>query len=255
VIYTVGNHDDILTRSAADRAVVEKHWKAEICSTLDLKKGKKLIRIEHGHENDPYNKTSDTETPHGKKLVQKTLPILLRIMPTLFRNIGDVVNRSLLPSFVLGNLAYKVVFPYAFSLVAIISGCIAIYTGDRRYAVAAVLVLVSLWLIFIITDLILRIVAEHALGGGSKYMNRVDNYARNEKLNVLVYGHTHNGGVEKRKGYVYVNGGCNDVIAKPRIGWLGLYKFDRYIQMSNILIDENEKESIKYEQEIIPLVE
>lgn len=255
VIYTIGNHDDILRRSAADRAVIKKYWHAELCNTLDLVRGRKIIRIEHGHENDPYNKTSDNENPHGKELVQKTLPVLIKTMPTLFTNIGDVVNRSLLPSFVLSNLTYKIIFPYVFSLVALTSGILSIVLNDNRIAAATILTLIISWLLILVADLVLRFVAEHALGGGSKYMNRVDEYAINQKINVLVYGHTHNGRVEKRNGYVYANSGCNDVIAKPRVGWLGLYKFNRYIQMSDITIDESKKESIKYNQEIIPLVE
>ncbi len=255
VIYTVGNHDDVLARSASDRKVIEKHWGAEICRTFDLQMGNKKIRFEHGHESDPYNATSIDDNPRGKRLVQKTLPVLFKTMPSMFKGIGDVVNRSLLPSYVLSNLTYKIIAPICAPLVVLVSFFVSYQMGDDRYWKASLIVLVFAWAILLISDVLLRFIAEHTLGGGSKYMKRVDDYHRKEKFDVIVYGHTHQGVVEKRNNYIYANGGCNDVIAKPKIGWMGMIKFDRYVQLSNILIDSSKKDFIKYHQEIVPLVE
>ena len=255
VIYTVGNHDDIVSKSKAEQKALIKFWKAEICRTIDFKIGKKDIRIEHGHESDSYNATSLHDEPRGKKLVQNTLPVLLGTMPSLFVGIGDVVNRSLLPSFVLSNLAYKIVAPICIPLVFIISLSISFYTGDGRYWQSAIVVTAFLWALFLITDVILRFIASFALGGGSKYMKKVDKYQKDEKFDTIIYGHTHQGLIEKRPGYTYANSGCNDIVAFPKIGWMGLIKFNRFLQLSNITIDLSKKDYLKYHQEIVPLVE
>ena len=255
VIYTVGNHDDVLARSEGDRKVLKKYWDVDLCRTLDIYFGKRKIRIEHGHEYDPYNATSTNSDPHGKKLVQNTLPKLLKTMPDLFVGIGDVVNRSLLPSFVLSNLAYKIIFPIVVPILAVLSGILSYSLDDSRIMIAYALVMLAVWAILILTDLLVRFIAEHALGGGSKYMNRVDKYIDSEKINVLIYGHTHQGIVENRRDYIYANGGCNDVIALPSIGWAGMLKFTKYVQLSNILVDPTKKDYVKYHAQIIPLVE
>jgi len=255
VIYVVGNHDDIVSKSKAEQKALIKHWNAEICKTLDFKIGKKNIRIEHGHESDSYNATSSDTEPRGKKLVQETLPVLLGTMPSLFVGIGDVVNRSLLPSFVLSNLAYKIVAPICIPLVFIISLSISLYTGDDRYWQSAILVTAFLWALFLITDVVLRFIAGFALGGGSKYMKKVDKYQKDEKFDTIIYGHTHQGLIEKRSGYTYANTGCNDIVAFPKIGWMGLIRFNRFVQLSNIAIDISKKDYLKYNQEIVPLVE
>jgi len=255
VIYTVGNHDDVLSLSAGDRKIVEKIWNAEICRSLAFMVGKKAIRIEHGHESDSYNATSQNNNPKGKQMVQNTLPVLLKTMPSLFSGIGDVVNRSLLPSYVLSNLTYKIIAPICAPAVLMISILLSITNNDSRYWKSALLVLVLLWAVLLISDVILRFIAGFALGGGSSYMKKVDNYRSNDSFDVIVYGHTHQGVVEKRKGYVYANGGCNDVIALPRIGWIGLIRFNRFVQLSNISIEADKKDFIKYHQQIVPLVE
>ena len=254
IIYTVGNHDDSLAVSASDRAVVANHWQAEVCNTLNLTIGRRTIRIEHGHENDPYNKTSSTGYSHGKKLVQTTLPTLLERIPTLIRGIGDVVDRSLLPSFVLSNLLYKLVVPFSIPIVLLWAGYQTAARSDTRYAAAAALVLLLGWAAFMLLDIFLRLVARQTLGGGKKYMKSLDSYQKETKFNALVLGHTHDGRVEKRRDYSYANSGCNDIIALPRTGWLGIPRFIRYIQMSEITIDYSKKEPIKYHQQIITLV-
>ena len=96
--------------------------------------------------------------------------------------------------------------------------------------------------------------ARQTLGGGKKYMRSLDKYQKEAKFDALVLGHTHDGRVEKRSGYTYANSGCNDIIALPRTGWLGIPRFRRYIQMSEITIDYSKKDPIKYHQQIITLV-
>ncbi|MEI6581622.1 MAG: metallophosphoesterase [bacterium] len=254
VIYTVGNHDDVLAVSASDRAVVANHWRAEVCNTLNLAIGRRTIRIEHGHENDSYNKTSPARYSHGKKLVQNTLPMLLERVPILVSGIGDVVDRSFLASFVLSNLLYKLIIPFSITIVLFWAVYQAVVNSNARYVAATALVLLMSWLAFIVMDVLVRLVARQTLGGGKKYMRSLDKYQKEAKFDALVLGHTHDGKVEKRSGYSYANSGCNDIIALPRTGWLVIPRFSRYIQMSEITIDYSKKEPIKYHQQIITLV-
>jgi len=254
VIYTVGNHDDVLAVSASDRAVVANHWRAEVCNTLNLTIGRRTIRIEHGHENDPYSKTSPAGSSHGKKLVQNTLPMLLERVPILVRGIGDVVDRSFLSSFVLSNLLYRLILPFSVPIVLFWAIYQVVINSDARYAVATALVLLMGWLAFIVLDIIIRLVARQTLSGGGSYIKGLDGYQKEAKFNALILGHTHDGGVEKRRGYIYANSGCNDIIALPRKGWLIIPRFSRYIQMSEATIDYSKKEPIKYHQQIITLV-
>lgn len=254
VIYTVGNHDDVLAVRASDRAVVASHWQAEVCNTLSLTIGRRTIRIEHGHENDRYTKTPSAGSSHGKKLVQNTMPMLLEKIPILVGGIGDVVDRSLLPSFVLSNLLYKLVVPFSIPIVLLWAGYQTALRSDARYALAAALVLVLGWAAFIVLNILVRLVARQTLGGGKKYMRSLDKYQKEAKFDALVLGHTHDGRVEKRSGYTYANSGCNDIIALPRTSWLGIPRFRRCIQMSEITIDYSKKDPIKYHQQIITLV-
>ena len=255
VIYVVGNHDDIVSRSSSEQKSLHKLWGAEICRTLDTFIGKDKIRFEHGHESDSYNATLNQQEPKGKKLVQNTLPILLNTMPSLFSGIGDVVNRSLLPSYVLSNFAYRIVAPICMPVVLIVSIMLSVGLSDDRYWKAAIVVFILLWALFLITDVLLRFVASFALGGGSSYMRKVDKYQEDAKFDTIIYGHTHQGLIEKRNKYTYANSGCNDIVAFPRIGWMGLVRFNRYVQLSNLNIDNSKKKYLSYHQEIVPLVE
>ncbi len=255
VIFTIGNHDDILASSPTDRAVLQNLWKAQVCIILNLEIGRKIIRIEHGHEHDSYNKSIDSGTTSGKQLVQRTLPLLTKYIPTLITNIGDVVDRSLLISFVLSNLVYKILVPFALPIVIIWSGYLSISRSDYRYIASSLIVLAGLWVMILLADFVLRLLARYVLGGRPRYLRNINKYRKKHKFNILVCGHTHDGMVFKRPGYTYANSGCNDIIATASLGWLGLAKFARYIQMSEIIIDYSKKEPIKYNQQIITLVE
>ncbi len=254
VIYTVGNHDDLLLASANDRAIVHNQWQAELTSAIDFKIGRKTIRVEHGHEYDPYSQTAAVGEPKGKKLVQKTLPMLEQYLPSLFIGLGNGVDRALLAGYVIGNLGYKLVVPYVVPLVIMLSTFMAVLLQDTRYIYAQLIVLALGWVVLIMMDWMVRVIGGLTLGGGASYMSKVDKYHQSNNFTALVLGHTHHGKVTKRRGYIYANSGCNDTIAVARIGWLGLPKFNQYLQLSDIVLDYSQKEPIKYHEEIITLV-
>ena len=253
VVFTIGNHDD----SAAalnNIAIIRKLWRASVATNLELSMNGKLVLIEHGHEHDPYNRSGSEGATHGKTLVRSTLPKLTRTMPTLFDGISDVVNRAYLPGFVLSQLAYKILAPVVFPITLVFSLYFYFIGKDTRFIFAFLIVWVANWLLILAVDNLLRLIGKHTLGGGTSYLKDLDKYHTKLKFNYLILGHTHDGGVWQRKGYTYANSGCNDTVAVPKLGWLGLHKFFRYVQMSDIQIEPAKKQPINYQEQLMPLV-
>lgn len=255
VLYVVGNHDELLSTSPTDRAVVEHHWMAEFCNQLDLNHKKKHIQIQHGHQYDPYNAPSSSGDSRGKKLVQGLIPTLQNNLPIIFNHIDDVTNRSLLGEYAIGNFLYKMFLPVIVPLTLLVSLVLSYYYKNPSVLAGAGFVLVVIVILIIVLGLVSRIVSGVALGGGKSFLNKLDKAHSIDKFNILILGHTHQGGIFKRPGYMYANSGCNDVIATYKAGWLVLPKFKRYLQMSGLTIDYSKKQAIEYHHQTIPLVE
>lgn len=254
VFYTVGNHDEDTMSGRSSRTVLKNLWHAKAVVSLELSLKNKKVLIEHGHEHDSYNMSGNNGATHGKTLVKSTLPKLVKTMPVLFSGINDVINRAYLPSFVLSRLVYGMVFPIVFPLTLVFCAYFYIVGRDSSFALAFVIVWAAAWLLVLIADNIIRLIAKHTLGVGSGYIKDLDRYQSKLGFDALVLGHTHQGGVWKRPNYTYANSGCNDTVAIPRLGWLGLHKFDRYVQISDITIDISKKQPFIYHQQLIPLV-
>lgn len=254
IIFTVGNHDDEVNNAPSNAAVLKKLWRAKVVNNLELDLQGKAILIEHGHEHDPYNRSGNEGATHGKTLVRNTLPKLINNMPTLFVGISDVVNRAYLPSFVLSRLAYGILAPIVFPLTLVFSLYFYFIGRDVRFVMAFAIVWLATWLLILVLDNLLRLIGKHTLGGGAKYLDELDKYHTKLKFDMLILGHTHDGGVWKRQGYTYANSGCNDTVAIPKLGWLGLHKFNRYVQMSDITIEPAKKQPINYQEQLVPLV-
>ena len=254
VIFTVGNHDDAIIIKKSNAQALKKLWAAQVMTSLELEMNNKLVLVEHGHEHDSYNKSGEEGKTHGKTLVKSTLPKLIKHAPTLFIGIGDVVNRAYLPSYVLSRLIYGLVVPIVMPITLIF--CIYFYLQNKgtRFILAFFVVWLISWVVVLIADNILRMIAKLTFGGGSQYLKDLDEYQSKEGFDVLLLGHTHDGGVWKRQNYIYANSGCNDTIAVPKLGWLGLHKFNRFVQMSNIIIEPDKKQPIKYHERIESLV-
>ena len=255
VLYVVGNHDEQLATSPTDRAVVEHHWRAIVTNRLELAAGKKIIVIQHGHQYDPYNKPNSLGDSSGKKLVQGTMPVLQENLPKLFENIGDVTDRSLLGEFVIANFLYRMFVPVIAPLAVLVSLVFAYYYHNQAIVLGTIGVLAGLVIIMMVIGLISRFVSGIVLGGGRSFLHKLDLAQQKDKFNVLILGHTHQGGIFRRSGYVYVNSGCSDIVASHRVGWLLLPKFERHLQMSGLTIDYSKKQPIEYHHQTIPLVE
>ena len=154
----------------------------------------------------------------------------------------------------MSNLVYGLVVPLLVPLVLGLSMVAALYERDPRYLFSALAVLVAAWLATLLFDRVLRLLAARVFGGGARFMDSIFEYQKRNRYDVLILGHTHRGAVVKRGRYYYANSGCNDIIAIPKNGWLGLVKFNRFVQMSDIRLNNKQKEFVKYHEDIITLL-
>lgn len=254
VIMVVGNHDEAVKTSSSYQREIKTLWQAELCEKLILNFRGKTALVEHGHEYDSYNKSENNGKTHGREMMQKTLPRLKKTMPTLFVGIDDVINRGYLPGFVLSKLVYKIIAPLVFPLTLFVMLIILLTTKDTRLVWAFLLVWAGAWVSIFVLELILRFIALHTLGGGSMFMRSIANYEHSHHFDFLVLGHTHQGKILQRDGYIYANSGCNDKVAINKFGWLGLYKFKPYLQFSELNFDAIKKQPFKYHERLVPLV-
>lgn len=255
VFYVLGNHDGQLPESPTDRALVQSRWHVQVAMELVLLRGTKKILLQHGHQYDPFNAPATSGGSRGKKVVQQTLPTLQKYLPFLFNHLGDVVDRGVVLEYVIANFLYRVFVPVVVPTSLLFGTIVSWHTHTWRLFWWVVMVLGLLTLIIIILGLISRWIAGSILGGGDKYFNRVDGTQKDRRVDIVLLGHTHRGGVFKKQKYIYANSGCNDIVALQRTGWLGLAKFDRRLQLSSITIDFTQKPSLQYYQQDLPLVE
>lgn len=254
VIMVVGNHDEAIKANQGYQKEIKKYWHAELCEKLLLNFRGKTALVEHGHEYDPYNSSGNNGMTHGREMMQKTLPRLKKTMPTLFVGIDDVINRGYLPSFVLSKLAYKIIAPVVFPITLLLSIILYFTDKDLRIIWAFLIVWLAAWVVVAVLELVLRFIASHTLGGGSMFMRNIKNYEHEHHFDYLVLGHTHQGKIVKKSGYTYANSGCNDKVFINKFGWLGLYKFHSYLQLSELTFDASKKQPFKYHEQLVPLV-
>jgi len=79
VIYAIGNHDGDLAWDVKAADAVREMTGARLCLAADLiLAGGKKIRVEHGHQLDPYNCFCDArnplDTPMGHHIVREVIP-------------------------------------------------------------------------------------------------------------------------------------------------------------------------------------
>src|SRR5271154_5149154 len=79
VIYTIGNHDGDLAWDLKAAGAVREMMGARLCLAADLiLPGGRKVRIEHGHQLDPYNCFHDArnplDTPIGHHIVREVVP-------------------------------------------------------------------------------------------------------------------------------------------------------------------------------------
>ena len=112
VIYTVGNHDGDLAWDLKAATAVREATGAKLCLAADLvlPDGKK-IRVEHGHQIDPYNCFHDPrnplDTPLGHHIVREVIPRIEWLGRDWLTGAHEMADPADFPSFLASRLVYR----------------------------------------------------------------------------------------------------------------------------------------------------
>jgi UDP-2,3-diacylglucosamine pyrophosphatase LpxH len=112
VIYTVGNHDGDLAWDLKAATAVRDLTGAKICLAADLlmPDGSK-VRVEHGHQIDPYNCFHDPrnplDTPLGHHIVREVMPKVEWLGRDWLNGAHEMADPADFPSFLASRLVYR----------------------------------------------------------------------------------------------------------------------------------------------------
>jgi UDP-2,3-diacylglucosamine pyrophosphatase LpxH len=112
VIYTVGNHDGDLAWDLKAADAVRDITGAKLCLAADLRMpGGERIRVEHGHQLDPYNCFHDArnplDTPLGHHIVREVIPKIEWLGRDWLNGLHEMADPADFPSFVASRLVYR----------------------------------------------------------------------------------------------------------------------------------------------------
>jgi len=112
VIYTVGNHDGDLAWDLKAADAVRDIAGARLCLAADLHMpGGERIRVEHGHQLDPYNCFHDPrnplDTPLGHHIVREVIPKIEFLGRNWLNGLHEMADPADFPSFVASRLVYR----------------------------------------------------------------------------------------------------------------------------------------------------
>ncbi len=112
VIYTVGNHDGDLAWDLKAADAVRDITGARLCLTADLLlPGGERVRVEHGHQLDPYNCFHDArnplDTPLGHHIVREVIPKIEWLGRNWLGGAHEMADPADFPSFVASRLVYR----------------------------------------------------------------------------------------------------------------------------------------------------
>ena len=112
VIYTVGNHDGDLAWDLKAADAVRDVTGARLCLAADLRlPGGERIRVEHGHQIDPYNCFHDPrnplDTPLGHHIVREVVPKIEWLGRDWLTGAHEMADPADFPSFVASRLVYR----------------------------------------------------------------------------------------------------------------------------------------------------
>ena len=112
VIYAVGNHDGDLAWDLKAADAVREMTGARLCLAADLilADGRK-VRVEHGHQLDPYNCFHDArnplDTPIGHHVVREVIPRIEWLGRGWVDGAHEMADPADFPSFVASRLVYR----------------------------------------------------------------------------------------------------------------------------------------------------
>lgn len=128
VIYVLGNHDGDLAWNAEAVAEITSRIPVTLCLAVDiLSPGPaggppRRIRVEHGHQLDPYNRFTDQrnqlDSPLGHHVVRQVLPRIEALGSGWLQNSRELVDVAGFPSFMASRLAYRILGRHLWWLLA-----------------------------------------------------------------------------------------------------------------------------------------
>jgi UDP-2,3-diacylglucosamine pyrophosphatase LpxH len=112
VIYTVGNHDGDLAWDLKAATAVREATGAQLCLAADLVlPGGARIRVEHGHQIDPYNCFQDArnplDTPLGHHIVREVIPKIEWLGRDWLTGAHEMADPADFPAFLASRLVYR----------------------------------------------------------------------------------------------------------------------------------------------------
>jgi UDP-2,3-diacylglucosamine pyrophosphatase LpxH len=124
VIYAIGNHDSDLVWDVKAADAVREMTGARLCLAADLilADGRK-IRVEHGHQLDPYNCFHDArnplDTPIGHHIVREVIPRIEWLGRGWVDGAHEMADPTDFPSFVGSRMVYRKLSRHLWWLIAI----------------------------------------------------------------------------------------------------------------------------------------
>ena len=124
VIYAIGNHDADLAWDVKAADAVREMTGARLCLAADLilADGRK-IRVEHGHQLDPYNCFCDArnplDTPMGHHIVREVIPRIEFLGRGWVDGAHEMADPTDFPSFIASRLVYRKLGRHLWWLIAI----------------------------------------------------------------------------------------------------------------------------------------
>lgn len=129
VIYTIGNHDGDLAWDVKAADAVWDMTGARLCLAADLSfdgeegEGRGKVRVEHGHQLDPYNCFCDPrnslDTPIGHHIVREVIPRIEWLGRGWVDGAHEMADPTDFPSFVASRLVYRKLIRHLWLLFAI----------------------------------------------------------------------------------------------------------------------------------------
>jgi UDP-2,3-diacylglucosamine pyrophosphatase LpxH len=112
VIYAIGNHDGDLAWDVKAADAVREMTGARLCLTADLiLAGDRKVRVEHGHQLDPYNCFHDArnplDTPMGHHIVREVIPRIEWLGRGWVDGAHEMADPTDFPSFVGSRMVYR----------------------------------------------------------------------------------------------------------------------------------------------------
>jgi UDP-2,3-diacylglucosamine pyrophosphatase LpxH len=121
VIYAIGNHDGDLAWDVKAADAVREMTGARLCLAADIVlPGGGRVRVEHGHQLDPYNCFHDPrnalDTPLGHHIVREVLPRIEWLGRDWLTGAHEMADPTDFPSFVGSRLVYRKLVRHAWWL-------------------------------------------------------------------------------------------------------------------------------------------